>query len=197
MSEQDHLHSFLLSIHARAERESGEIRSEAEQLRSEELDAERRRLAAERARALSAARAEAQKDAGRLVSEALRAASAAVSEKQQAIRESVFARVETRLSEFVSGGEYPDYLRASAERICRALPDGVPHVFLREKDLSFVPLLASYFPEGTAFSGDASIRVGGLRALSADGRVTADDTLDTLLAEQKRRFAETAGLDIS
>lgn len=197
MPEQDHLHSFLLSIHARAERESGEIRSEAEKLRSEELDAERRHLAAQRETELSAARAEAQKDAGRLVSEALRSASAAVSEKQQAIRESVFARVETRLSAFVSGEEYAGHLCASAERVVRALPGGVSQVFLREKDLSFVPLLKPYFPEGTAFSGDDSIRIGGLRARSADGRVTVDDTLDTLLAEQKRRFAETAGLDIS
>ncbi len=197
MPEQDHLHSFLLSIHARAERESGEIRSEAEKLRSEELDAERRRLAAQRETELSAARAEAQKDAGRLVSEALRSASAAVSEKQQAIRESVFARAETRLLAFVSGEEYAGHLCASAERVARALPDGAPQVFLREKDLSFVSLLKPYFPEGTAFCGDESIRIGGLRARSADGRVTVDDTLDTLLAEQKRRFAETAGLDIS
>lgn len=197
MPEQDHLYSFVSSIRTRAEQESGAIRTEAEQLRSAELEAERLLLAKEREKVLSAAREEAQKDAGRLLSEAVRASAAAVSEKQLEIRDSVIARAESRIAEFAAGGEYPAFLQASASRLCKALPAGALQVFLCARDRSYVALLAPLFPEGTVFAEDASIRLGGLRAVSSDGRVTADDTLDTLLAEQKRRFAETAGLDIS
>lgn len=197
MSEYDHLHSFVSSIRARAEQESGAIRSEAEQLRSAELEAERLLLAKEREKVLGEARAETQKDAGRLLSEAVRTAAAAISEKQQAIRDSVFARAESRLAEFAAGEEYPAFLRESAARVQQSLPNGALRVFLCARDFAQKETLAPLFPEGTTFSEDASIRLGGLRAVSQDGRVTADDTLDTLLAEQKRRFAETAGLDIS
>lgn len=197
MSEYDHLHSFVSSIRARAEQESGAIRSEAEQLRSAELEAERLLLAKEREKILGDARAETQKDAGRLLSEAVRTAAASISEKQQAIRDSVFARAESRLAEFAAGEEYPVFLQESAARVQKALPAGAMRVFLCARDLAQKGVLAPLFPEGTTFSEDASIRLGGLRAVSQDGRVTADDTLDTLLAEQKRRFAETAGLDIS
>ena len=197
MSEQDHLYSFVSSIRNRAEQESGAIRTEAEQLRAEELQAERLLLEKEREKLMNAAREEAQKDAGRLLSEAVRASAAAVSEKQLAIRDSVIARAESRIAEFAAGEEYPAFLRSSAARLCKALPAGAMQVFLCTRDLSYVGQLAPLFPEGTVFTEDASIRLGGLRAVSHDGRVTADDTLDTLLAEQKRRFAETAGLDIS
>ena len=197
MSEQNHLHSFVSSIRARAEQESGAIRTEAEQLRSAELEAERLLLAKEREKIMEATRAETQKETGRLLSEAVHASAAAVSEKQLEIRDSVFARVEGRLADFVSGEEYLPFLRASASRVCSALPAGELHVFLNARDLAKQEQLAPLFPVGTRFFEDASIRLGGLRATSADGRITADDTLDTLLAEQKRRFAEMAGLDIS
>lgn len=197
MSEFDHLHSFVSSIRVRAEQESGAIRSEAEQLRTAELDAERLLLAKEREKVLNVARAETQKDAGRLLSEAVRASAAAVSEKQQEIRDSVFAKAESRLAEFACGEEYPAFLQQSAKRLLEALPEGALHVFLSPRDYAQKARIAPLFPDGTSFSEDASIRLGGLRAVSSDGSVTADDTLDTLLAEQKRRFAETAGLDIS
>lgn len=197
MSEQDHLYSFVSSIRTRAEQESGAIRTEAEQLRSAELDAERLLLAKERERLMTAAHEEAQKDAGRVLSEAVRTSAAAISEKQLEIRESVIARAECRIAEFAAGSEYPSFLQASAARLCKALPAGALQVFLCKRDLSYTELLEPLFPEGTVFIEDATIRLGGLRAASPDGRVTADDTLDTLLAEQKRRFAETAGLDIS
>ena len=197
MSEQDHLYSFVSSIRTRAEQESGAIRTEAEKLRSAELEAERLLLAKEREKIINAAQEEAQKDAGRVLSEAVRTSAAAISEKQLEIRDSVFARAESRIAEFAAGEEYPAFLQASAARLCKALPAGALQVFLCPRDLSYTKLLAPLFPEGTVFTEDASIRLGGLRAASSDGRVTADDTLDTLLTEQKRRFAETAGLDIS
>ena len=197
MSEQDHLYSFVASIRTRAEQESGAILTEAEQIRSAELEAERLLLAKEREKIMNTARDEAQKDAGRLLSEAVRTSAAAISEKQLAIRDSVIARAESRIAEFSEGEEYPAFLQASAERLCKALPAGAMRVFLRTRDLAYVEMLTPLFPEGTVFVEDASIRLGGLRAASPDGRVTADDTLDTHLAEQKRRFAETAGLDIS
>lgn len=195
--EQEHLYSFVSSIRTRAEQESGAIRTEAEQLRSAELEAECLLLAKEREKIMTAAREEAQKDAGRLLSEAVRTSAAAVSEKQLEIRDSVIARAEGRLAEFAAGEEYPVFLQNSAARLCKALPSGALQVYLCTRDLSYVEFLTPLFPEGTVFTEDASIRLGGLRAVSPDGRVTADDTLDTLLAEQKRRFAETAGLDIS
>lgn len=197
MSEQEHLYAFVSSIRTRAEQESGAIRTEAEQLRSAELEAERLLLSKEREKVINAAREEAQKDAGRLLSEAVRASAAAVSEKQLEIRDSVIARAESRLAEFAVGEEYPAFLQTSAARLCKALPAGAMQVFLCTRDLPYVKLLTPLFPKGTVFTEDGSIRLGGLRAVSSDGRVTADDTLDTLLAEQKRRFAETAGLDIS
>ena len=197
MPEQDHLYSFVASIRTRAEQESGAIRTEAEQLRSDELQAERLLLAKEREKLINAAREEAQKAAGRQLSEAVRASTAAISEKQLEIRESVIARAESRIAEFAAGEEYPAFLQTSAVRLCKALPAGALQVFLCTRDRSYVELLTPLFPEGTVFVEDSSIRLGGLRAVSSDGRVTADDTLDTHLAEQKRRFAETAGLDIS
>lgn len=197
MSEKDHLYSFVSSIRTRAEQESGAIRTEAERLRSAELEAERLLLAKEREKLMTAAREGAQKDAGCLLSEAVRKSAAAVSEKQLEIRDSVIARAESRIAEFAAGKEYPAFLQTSAARLCRALPAGALQVFHCTRDLSYVEFLKPLFPEGTVFTEDASIRLGGLRAVSSDGRITADDTLDTLLAEQKRRFAETAGLDIS
>lgn len=201
MSEQNHIHSFISSIRARAEQESGAIRTEAEQLRTAELEAERLLLAKEREQTLAAAREETQKDAGRLLSEAIRKSAAVVSEKQQAIRDSVFARAESRLLEFTEGEEYQAFLRMSASRICNALPAGALRVSLCTRDFARKEQLAPLFPEGSVFFEDTSIQLGGLRATTLDGGVTggitADDTLDTLLAEEKRRFAETAGLDIS
>ncbi len=196
MTDQNHLTSFVASIRERAEQERSEILAESEKVRQEQLDAERRLLAQEREQALRDARAEAQRETGRMLSEAVRSSAAAVSEKQQAIREFVFDKVESRLLAFVSSEEYMLFLQRSAERIVAALSSGDLCVYLSTRDFASADTFMPMFPAGTEFYEDATIRLGGFRAHTADGKRIADDTLDALLKEQKRRFAETAGLDV-
>ncbi len=197
MTEQEGLNAFVSDIYARAETESSAILSESDRYGREQLEALRLQLAAERATILLGARAQAQTEAGQVLAEAIRAADSAVSAKQLSIREEVFDKVERRLEEFVSSEEYVPFLQKTAEQMLAVLPQGACTVSFSERDASYQSAFAAWFPAGSTFRADASIRLGGLRAYSGDGSVCADATLDTLLSEQKRRFAENSGLDVS
>lgn len=168
---------------------------EFERTRMQQLDAERRVLMRERVQAMEAARSRAQKEAGRMLSARVRESAAAVCRRQEEICNDVFAKVEARLVAFTKTEVYPAFLKQSAQRLLSALPVGAFCVFYAPQDAAWLEFLHDCFPEDVRFAEDAAIRLGGLRAVSANGHVLADDTLDANLAEQKRRFAETSGLN--
>lgn len=197
MTEQEGLNAFVSDIYTRAETESKAILSESDRYGREQLEELRTQLASERETVLLAARAQAQTEAGQALAEAIRSADSAVSAKQLSIREEVFEKAERRLEGFVSSEEYVPFLQKTAERMHAVLPQGAWNVSFSERDASLQSVFAAWFPSGSTFRADKSIRLGGFRAYSGDGSVCADATLDTLLAEQKRRFAENSGLDVS
>lgn len=197
MAEQEGLNAFLSSIHQRAEKESSAILEESERYGREQLEAQRLQLSSEREKTLRIARAEAQTEAGKVLADAIRDAERSVSEKQLSIREEVFAKVKCRLEEFVSSGEYVPFLQKTAEQMRAVLPQGAWQIFLSERDASQRLVSADWFPVGSTFRADTAIRLGGIRVYSEDGSICADATLDTLMQEQKRRFAENSGLDVS
>lgn len=69
-------------------------------------------------------------------------------------------------------------------------------LYLRQEDLSYADALTKVLPGCTA-AASPEIHLGGLIAVSADGRTRLDLSLDAALEGQKQWFFSNSKLDIT
>lgn len=108
----------------------------------------------------------------------------------------VFTQAADRLREFTAGENYAAFLNAKAAEAAARGDFAGGTLCLRQEDLSYAEALAKVLPGCTAAASDA-IRLGGLIAVSADGRTRLDLSLDAALEEQKQWFFSNSRLDIT
>lgn len=77
----------------------------------------------------------------------------------------------------------------------RAILPAAP-LYLRQEDLGYAEALAAALP-GCRAEASPGIRLGGLIAVSADGRTRLDLSLDAALEGQKQWFFSNSKLDIT
>ena len=108
----------------------------------------------------------------------------------------VFTQAADRLKAFTESADYGSFLQAKAAEAARQGDFSGGTLYLRKEDLSYADSLTKAFPGCTAAASD-EIRLGGLIAVSADGRTRLDLSLDTALEDQKQWFFSNSRLDIT
>ena len=111
------------------------------------------------------------------------------------IKDAVFSNVKERILKFKASDDYKKFLLKSFEQCTAALGGDSFTVSFSKDDL---PLAETLKASGIDFDAvfDDSIKLGGIKVMSRDGKLTADDTLDTRLASEAERFEKNSGLVI-
>lgn len=111
------------------------------------------------------------------------------------IKDAVFSNVKERILKFKASDDYKNFLLKSFARCTEALGGGSFTVSFSKDDL---PLAETLKASGIDFDAlfDDSIKLGGIKVMSRDGKLTADDTLDTRLASEAEWFEKNSGLVI-
>lgn len=114
-------------------------------------------------------------------------------QRRREIEQEVFAEAEKRLGAFTASDAYRELLFKSAARLQALFPDGAVF-YIRPADETYAEELRSRYG---AVELDGSIRLGGVRAVSADGKLAADDTLDSRFDACRRDFYAKSGLSVT
>lgn len=111
------------------------------------------------------------------------------------IKDAVFSNVKERILKFKASDDYKKFLIKSFEQCTAALGGDSFTVSFSKDDL---PLAETLKASGIDFDAvfDDSIKLGGIKVMSRDGKLTADDTLDTRLASEAEWFEKNSGLVI-
>ncbi len=111
------------------------------------------------------------------------------------IKDAVFSNVKERILKFKASDDYKKFLLKSFEQCTAALGGDGFTVSFSKDDLPLAEILKT---SGIDFDAvcDDSIKLGGIKVMSRDGKLTADDTLDTRLASEAEWFEKNSGLVI-
>lgn len=111
------------------------------------------------------------------------------------IKDAVFSKVKERILKFKASDDYKNFLLKRFARCTEALGGDSFTVSFSKDDL---PLAETLKASGIDFDAvcDDSIKLGGIKVMSSDGKLTADDTLDTRLASEAEWFEKNSGLVI-
>lgn len=110
------------------------------------------------------------------------------------IKDNVFNKVREKLNDFTASDSYQDFLKKSLDNCCQKIGGNKFTVSIRECDKQYIRTLSSV--SELEFKVDSTIKLGGIKVTDADGKLTADDTLDTRLENQYEWFYKNSGLVI-
>ena len=109
------------------------------------------------------------------------------------IAEEVFDEARKRLGDFASSDGYKSFLESSAGKISSLFGEESCVLYIAPADERFRDMLSSILPKAE-IKTDNRITIGGIRAYCKKLGITADDTLDARLDDQKEWFVANSGL---
>ena len=116
--------------------------------------------------------------------------------KRGEMTDEIFRRAEEKLLDFAGSPEYKDKLLSYAEEIAQLFTTESCVISLKPADMGFADEIKSVFNSDTEIKEDVTIRLGGLRAYCPAKKLGADNTLDSKLEEEKKRFVNSADLKL-
>ena len=187
LNQKDKLQRFVQVVEKNAEDKCNEINayvqqtleSQLEQISKkysdelcERLDAESRKIKTEINRKITAIGAESKR---------------IIACHKSSITDRVFDEVKEKLDAFCEGEEYTDYLERSIRKVNEVCTSDV-QLFSKERDVETVKKLSDKFSFVKNVSADDSIGTGGIIALTVDGKVRVDCTLEYELEQSREWF---------
>lgn len=116
--------------------------------------------------------------------------------RRQEIMDEVFKKAENALTDFAASDKYDTFLQKTAKEAAPLFTEADTVVALKPGDKSHQDVIAKAFGGKCTFVDDKTIRLGGLRVTSKSLGLTADQTLDALLADQHGWFEAHSGLAV-
>ena len=115
---------------------------------------------------------------------------------RETYKNNVFAQAAERIRDFAAGAEYPTFLQKAAGKLAEDASLAGATLLLRSEDMPHADAVKSVFGNCT-IQADSGIVLGGIVAVSADGRKRVDLSLDSALEDQKTWFYRNSKLDIT
>lgn len=117
-----------------------------------------------------------------------------LAQKRQCIVKDVFTLCREKLIKFSDSSKYPEYLCKYAYKIASVLNASDVVLYIRKKDEEFIDMIKASFESGCEIKYDDEIIIGGIRGVSMEKGIVADETLDSKLEAQKDWFSEKYGI---
>ena len=118
-------------------------------------------------------------------------------EQRRKITDDVFNRAKKSLIEFTNNEKYIEFLKKSSKEFAGALKGTGTVIYVKPGDEKYEDVIKRSFGSNCTFKTDDKITIGGIRAYNAEAGLIADETLDTLLSDQRGWFEEHSGMTIA
>ena len=185
---------FFNAINEDLQRQVNEITEEANRLKAEQTRKAKRDAKKQTDAFLRGETAGIMKSCGRRVAAARAGAKKELLERRAVLEQQAFDRAADKLKAFTETPDYEAFLAKSAQRIAANFNGGEIVFYLRRADEKYAEAIAAAVPQPCRFETDDEILIGGCRAVSESSRLSADDTLDARLENQRDWFGEHSGL---
>jgi Archaeal/vacuolar-type H+-ATPase subunit E len=117
-------------------------------------------------------------------------------EQRQKITEQVFERAKQQLTEFTQKAEYAALLQKFASQLPDQFRRSGTVIEIRKEDEQFEDQIKNAFGGDCTFRVEPGILIGGIRAYNSEIGLMADETLDSMLEDQRERFEEDSGMAV-
>lgn len=196
MAQDDRVSKFVAAITKEAEEQRQRIEEETKEFIASEMEKAEMEALNDSYKMIQRAVGNIRSDVGSELSARMMENRRALLARREEIVEAVLEKAAEKIAAFTAAPAYREFLTTSAKKAAAALGKGRPTVCLRPADMVYkADVEAAVGPCG--FVEDPTIVLGGLRMTSEDGRLSADDTLDTRLQAQREWFQQHAGLVLS
>ena len=185
---------FFNAINEDLQRQVNEITDEANRLKAAQIKKAKRSAKKQTDAYLRTELANMAHSNGRRVAAARARAKQEWLERRAELEQQAFDRAAQKLAAFTETPDYEAFLLVSAQRMAAHFNGGEIVFTLRPADEKYAEKIDGAVPQPCRFDTDASIRIGGCRAVSEASRLSADDTLDARLESQRAWFGEHSGL---
>ena len=184
---------FLNAINADAERRRSEIERDTNEYIARKTDEAEARISRETYMSLQRRAAQIRSRIGREVSTRQQQRRQELFGLRSQLTEELFCEARRRIEQAVQSQEYARILAVLVSEAVSAV-GGTGTVYGRADDEGLiVPLLT----DGCTFQCDDSIQLGGVRAVSSDGTLAADNRLESRLNAEREWFVNNSRLTLN
>lgn len=117
-------------------------------------------------------------------------------EKRQKIADQVFAKAKDVLVAYTEKPEYSTVLKKFAAELAAVLTKPGSVVYVKNGDAKARDAAMAAFGANAIVKVDKNIKIGGIRAENAEMRISVDNTLDSMLDDQRGWFEENSGMAV-
>lgn len=116
--------------------------------------------------------------------------------KRQKITDGVFERCSKYLQDYTQKSEYPALLEKFAKGLSSTFTKPGTVLCIKADDEKYKTQIEKAFGSSCTIQIDNQILLGGIRAFNPDMGIMADETLDTMLEDQREWFEENSGMAV-
>lgn len=117
-------------------------------------------------------------------------------EKRGEITSEVISKVTEKLKAFTQQEEYVSFLKKTAQQFSKVFGRPGVVIRLRIEDQKYEAVIREAFGFDCEFQTDGTIEIGGMKAFHPEMGIFADETLDSLLADQQEWFETHSGMTV-
>ena len=187
LNQKDKLQRFVQVVEKNANDKCNEINANIQFVLESQLEQIRKQYSDELSKKLEASERKTRTEINRKIATISAESKKIIAEHRNSISDRVFDEVKRRLQQFCESAEYSAYLEGCLEKVS-VICSGDAQIFTRAEDNERVRRLSEKFSFVKSVSTDESISIGGIVAVTLDGRVKYDCTLGHELEQSREWF---------
>lgn len=187
LNQKDKLQRFVQVVEKNANDKCNEINANIQFVLESQLEQIRKQYSDELSKKLEASERKTRTEINRKIAAISAESKKIIAGHRNSISDRVFDEVNRRLQQFCESEEYSAYLEVCLEKVS-AICSGDAQIFTRAEDNERVRRLSEKFSFVKSVSTDESISIGGIVAVTLDGRVKYDCTLGHELEQSREWF---------
>ncbi len=195
-SSDEKVNKFYLAINHYAEEQRKKIEQEVSEFKRKELDEAEVDALTEAYRLIQKEMTEMRNGISREMAQREMNSRRELLEKRQKITAEVFDRATKKLYDFTQSDAYASMLQKFAEQLPQKFHKPGTVICVKKGDEKFQELLQKAFGGDCSFKVEADIHIGGIRAYNSEMGIMADETLDSLLEDQRTWFEKNSGMAV-
>lgn len=195
-SNDEKMNKFYLAINHYAEEQRKKIEQEVGEFKRKELEDAEVDALTEAYRLIQKEMAEMRNGISREMAQREMSSRRELLEKRQKITGEVFERATKQLNDFTQTDAYAALLQKFAGQLPQKFHRPGTVICLKKGDEKFEEQIKNAFGGDCTFKVEADIHIGGIRAYNSEMGIMADETLDSLLEDQRTWFEENSGMAV-
>ncbi|WP_457941823.1 V-type ATP synthase subunit E [Caproiciproducens sp. LBM24188] len=117
-------------------------------------------------------------------------------EQRKRITAGVFEKAKQQLIQFTEKEEYAALLQKFTAKLPAKLHRPGTVIEIRQEDEKYEEMIKSTFGSDCTIKVEPGIKIGGIRAYNSEIGILADETLDSMLEDQREWFEENSGMTV-